>query len=165
MFISCVKEMMSKNLPKNITCTTPHFKYFLPNSTNMNFCRDKTEAFEFIDTFTNFVNDIVDRPESIGCPLPCRQVHYKISLDYVHKHGWRVFDDESEDSTENKVEHFSLEYRYSTLIVEERIESYDYDVGSFLAAAGGNLGLFLGFSCLSALFAAIQWIKMYLSKI
>ena len=157
--------MMWKNLPKSVSCTTPHFKYFLPNNSNINSCRDKTEAFEFVDTFTNFVNDIVDRPESIGCPLPCRQVHYKISLDYVHKYGWQVFDDDSENSTEKKVDHFSLEYRYSTLFVEERMESYDYDVGSFLAAAGGNLGLFLGFSCLSVLFAAIKWINMNLGKI
>ncbi len=157
--------MMWKNLPKSITCITPHFKYFLPNKSIMNFCRDKAEAFEFVDTFTDFVNDIVDKPESIGCPLPCRQIHYKISLDYVHKYGWEVFDDESKNSTEKKVDHFSLEYRYSTLFVEERIESYDYDVGSFLAAAGGNLGLFLGFSCLSVMFATINWIKLYLSKI
>jgi hypothetical protein len=156
--------MMRKNLPENITCATPHFKHFLPNNSITKPCRDKTEAFEFLDTFTNFVNDVVDNPESIGCPLPCRQVHYKTSLDYVHKNGWQIFDDE-ENSTVKRVDHFSLEYRYSTLFVEERIESYDYDVGSFLAAAGGNLGLFLGFSCLSVLFAAIKWIKIYLRKI
>ncbi len=28
---------------------------------------------------------------------------------------------------------------YNSLIVEERVESLVYDVGSFLAAAGGNL--------------------------
>jgi hypothetical protein len=44
----------------------------------------------------------------------------------------------------------------SSLIVEERVETLVYDVGSFLAAAGGNLGLFLGFSCLSVFLYIIK---------
>jgi hypothetical protein len=45
------------------------------------------------------------------------------------------------------------------LDVEERIETLVYDVGSFLAAAGGNLGLLLGFSCLSTIFGFINWMQ------
>jgi len=33
-----------------------------------------------------------------------------------------------------------------------------------LTSAGGNLGLMLGFSCLSVLFAVINWIKSKLSS-
>ena len=50
---------------------------------------------------------------------------------------------------------------YSTLDVEERIETLVYDAGNFLAAAGGNLGLLLGFSCLSTVFGFINIIQEY----
>jgi hypothetical protein len=50
---------------------------------------------------------------------------------------------------------------YSTLDVEERIETLVYDAGNFLAAAGGNLGLLLGFSCLSTVLGFINIIQEY----
>jgi hypothetical protein len=48
--------------------------------------------------------------------------------------------------------------------VEEKAETLIYHVGNFLAAAGGNLGLFLGFSCLSVLFELIKFAETYLHK-
>jgi hypothetical protein len=54
---------------------------------------------------------------------------------------------------------FLIDLFYSTLVIEERVETLVYDVVNFLAAAGGHLGLFLGFSCLSVLLAAIQVLK------
>jgi hypothetical protein len=45
------------------------------------------------------------------------------------------------------------------LDVEERVETLVYDAGNFLAAVGGNLGLLLGFSCLSTVFTLIDWIQ------
>jgi hypothetical protein len=51
-------------------------------------------------------------------------------------------------------------------LVQKQVEVLVYDFGGFIAAAGGNLGLCLGFSCLSILFTithwtqkALQWIK------
>jgi hypothetical protein len=42
------------------------------------------------------------------------------------------------------------------LNIEEKTEALVYDFGTFLAAIGGNLGLFLGFSCLSLLLILIS---------
>jgi hypothetical protein len=47
------------------------------------------------------------------------------------------------------------------LLVEEQIERLAYDFGNFLAAAGGNLGLFLGFSCLPMLLGFISIFKKF----
>ena len=47
--------------------------------------------------------------------------------------------------------YFHLKIDSSSLDVEEKVETLVYDIGSFLAAAGGNLSLMLGFSCLSVL--------------
>ena len=55
-------------------------------------------------------------------------------------------------------------FSYDTLLVEEKIETLVYDIGSFLASAGGNLGLFLGFSCLSVLIAAVEALQKFLKS-
>ena len=63
----------------------------------------------------------------------------------------------------NSTEYFTLLAYYSTLNIEEKIESLEYDLGNFVAAAGGNLGLLAGFSCLSLIFGVIDGIqKMYI---
>jgi hypothetical protein len=50
---------------------------------------------------------------------------------------------------------------YETLSVEEQFETLVFDIGSLLAAAGGNLGLFLGFSCLSLLFSLLDYLASF----
>ena len=45
---------------------------------------------------------------------------------------------------------------YESFEIEVNVEILIYDIGSFLAAVGGNLGLFLGFSCLSLLFVLMK---------
>ena len=52
-----------------------------------------------------------------------------------------------------------LTIRFKKLFVEEHVETLIYDTGNFLAQAGGNLGLFLGFSCLSMLLAIVNFIR------
>jgi hypothetical protein len=54
--------------------------------------------------------------------------------------------------------HFSLS-------VEEHFETLVFDGGSLLAAAGGNLGLFLGFSCLSLIFSALYYLSSIVGKV
>ncbi len=59
---------------------------------------------------------------------------------------------------------FALYYFYDTLRVEEKIETLTFDLGGVLAAAGGNLGLCLGFSCLSILHTTIYLISQQIEK-
>ena len=51
---------------------------------------------------------------------------------------------------------YLLSFAYEYLEVEEKVESYVYDLGAFLAIVGGNLGLALGFSCLSMLLSLLK---------
>ena len=53
---------------------------------------------------------------------------------------------------------------YTTLEVENEVETYVYDISSFLASVGGNLGLLLGFSCFTVLFASINLAKKTYEK-
>ena len=57
---------------------------------------------------------------------------------------------------------YLLLFAYETLMIEEKVESLIYDFSSFLAAAGGNLGLFLGYSLFSAVELFVHLLKKYI---
>jgi len=44
-------------------------------------------------------------------------------------------------------------------VIEEREEMLVFDLGNFIVAIGGNLGLLLGFSCLPVLLSIIDFLK------
>jgi hypothetical protein len=54
---------------------------------------------------------------------------------------------------------------YSSLDVESRYETLVYDFGTMLAATGGNLGLMLGFSCLTCIEGIIDFLEIVFNKI
>ena len=62
-------------------------------------------------------------------------------------------------------DYVGIQLSYETLIVEEHVQSYVYDFTNFVSSAGGNLGLFLGFSCLSTIFGLISFAKKHHTKI
>jgi hypothetical protein len=78
---------------------------------------------------------------------------YKTNLNYLHKNSTSGSD---ELYTEGS---FLLYYFYDSLLVERRTEKLVYDLLGVFAAAGGNLGLCLGFSCLTVLYSFLNWIK------
>ena len=51
-----------------------------------------------------------------------------------------------------------LTIAYSSLLIEERVETYVYDMENLLTSIGGNLGLFLGFSCFSSILVLLEFI-------
>ena len=53
---------------------------------------------------------------------------------------------------------FYLSFFWDELGIEEHHESLTYDFGTFLAAAGGNLGLALGYSCLSLFICFVEFV-------
>jgi hypothetical protein len=118
-------------------------------------CLNETEGRDSIrklqDIFLEFAGD----SESFGCPLPCERLAYVFTLYPLHNNS--ILFEVPQNFTEKEV--FYLTYYYKTLLVEKQVETLVYDVGGFLAAAGGNLGLCLGFSFLSILFTINQWAK------
>ncbi len=97
------------------------------------------------------------------CPVPCQQTRYKATLDYFHQNVAALMG--MEDTSSDGGQIFHLMYYYLTLRIEQKIESLEYDFGSFLAAAGGNLGLFLGMSCLSVLFSLAKCLQVIARKL
>jgi hypothetical protein len=44
------------------------------------------------------------------------------------------------------------------LLIEESFETFVYDLENLMTSLGGNLGLFLGFSCFSTAVVILKWI-------
>ena len=69
--------------------------------------------------------------------------------------------DQDDTDTQDDDNYFLLMIAFQTLDVEQIIESVEFDFGTLLAAAGGNLGLFLGLSVASVAFATINLFKKF----
>jgi hypothetical protein len=103
--------------------------------------------------------DFLAYPDKFGCPFPCNRLSYEINLQYFHENSWPDF--YRPDNFNNT---FFLSFFYDTFDTIEYEETLVYDVGNFFAAAGGHLGLFLGFSCLSLLMQIIDYLRHLLNQ-
>ncbi len=118
-------------------------------------CKDEATARLSYEKFEEIVAAFVANTFAFGCPLPCQQSVFDTILRYFHKN-----DVENLSGLEKNGENvFYLLYYSNSLVVEERVEMLVYDLGNFLVAVGGNLGLLLGFSCLSVLLSLINFIN------
>jgi hypothetical protein len=60
---------------------------------------------------------------------------------------------------------FALIFYYDNLYVQRSVQTLLYDSGSFLTSMGGNLGLTVGFSCLSVGFAVVAMTNKWLKRL
>jgi hypothetical protein len=154
-YIQCSKEQLWSNLPSSINCTIVDMKNIVPKNSKLNECKDNSTAESVYWQFADYVTNFVKQAPEYGCPVPCTQISYKLSLDYMHGNTLML---PNQDSAKNH-HYFTIIPHYSTFNAEERIENLEYDIATLLVSAGGNLGLFLGLSCLPVLFAMIKCIR------
>ncbi len=92
---------------------------------------------------------------ALNCPLLVSVSDLNVDLNLVHSNS--VIDPLNEQQLDvNKS--FVFSFCYLFMDVEEKTETLVYDLGTFLAALGGNLGLALGFSCLSILLGIVNYL-------
>jgi hypothetical protein len=130
------------------------------NETTKQDCLTEDEAWNTYQALEDFIDDFYSDFNAYNCALPCKVISFSFDIDYRHSNS--IITRYPNQSVEEGG--FQLHYYYKSLKVEEKTETLIYDVGNFLAAAGGNLGLFLGFSCLSVLFELIKFAETYLHK-
>ncbi len=123
-------------------------------------CKLRASAKATYKIFDQVAFDFLAYPHKFGCPLPCVKQSYEISLKYFHETSWPDF-----YKPGNFNNTFFLSLSYKTFDIVENEETLIYDVGNFFAAAGGHLGLFLGFSCLSILMQIIDCLNLYFKTI
>ena len=157
-FISCSKKAVWAKLSQEAMCSIPGFDLFHYGGTFMRSCENETEGKDSIRKFQNVFLDFAGNSDGYGCPLPCERLSYSFTLNTLHTNS--LLFEIPQNFTEKDVYYFM--YYFKTFVVEKQVETLVYDLGGFLAAAGGNLGLCLGLSCLSILFTFTQWTKSLL---
>jgi len=125
-------------------------------------CSTLQDGANTFETYTKEATKYLGKTWLLGCPSPCLQLHYSYSLSHFHKNSWvQPLNPDSQEFIDN---HYCIMMAYGSMNIEKKEETLIYDSANFLAAVGGNLGLFLGFSCLSIVFAGIDFLAMKLGK-
>jgi len=130
----------------------------LLNSTSYPYCQKEEDVWTTFKYFEALVDTYAGNSNAFGCPLPCTYSYFKTLLREYHRSSWVVPEPILED-------HFKLAVSLAHPFTEVTTETNLYDLGNSLGQLGGNLGLLLGFSCLSIYFFTAEWIqKMIISN-
>lgn len=158
LFNNCAKQTFEKIVSNSteFKCKIVEIEYFLQESLATPPCQNEEIAKEMFQLFSSYLTNFIRNPSKYQCTLPCKQCMYLTTIDYYHKN---IMGHHHEEKG-----FFRLAIQYTSLNVEERIENLEYDIGNLLVSAGGNLGLFLGFSCLSLLFSVLNVIYDFKSS-
>ena len=158
-FIQCSKDKIwSMLIEHHINCTIAGMKEILPKNLFLKECDDENSARKVKKLLTEILNIFITNRDDYGCPLPCQQTIFTTKKRFLHKN---VMEDNL--LGQNNSNSFLVEIYSNKGVVEESEEMLIYDFGNFVAAAGGNLGLFLGFSCLSVLLLFKNFIRKRLT--
>jgi len=153
-FVSCCKAKLDEYLKSTINCTIPGISHLIESKV-MQDCISRENAAHVFGLFANFVKNNIYSNTFLGCSFPCKQIGYHYKLSNYHINTWI----NTSENVQNVEEVVYLVVTFNSFLVEERVETLVYDFGNFLAAAGGNLGLTLGFSCLSIFWGSLQYFK------
>ena len=151
-FIECSKQQLWQMLAPKINCTIAGYESIVPD--NFTYCDSLYTAQYTQSNISNSITDFLSNFSKYNCPLPCSHKSYTYNLKYFHKNSWIDVD----NSTTALIETAGVvTLSFSSLLVEERKEAYMYDLENLMTSIGGNLGLFLGFSCFSTFVALLQF--------
>ena len=149
-FLSCCRKTLLELLITKINCTIFALKEVInPSKSLLPLCSTSGLADVVEQAFYGNLEAFIDHSHEYGCTVPCTTTSYHHDIQYDSRMRVR---------NENKKGYFELSIYYYNLDVEERTETLIYDLSSFLSSAGGNLGLLMGFSCLSVLLSLIKLI-------
>ena len=123
-------------------------------------CRDAKSALHAYQAYVDAYYDFYEFRNDQLCVEPCLKKRFKAEVKHYHKTTWINLSGEY-----SGVDEFYLTMVYTSLDIESRNETLFYDTGSMLAAAGGNLGLLLGFSCLTCVAGIIDLMEIMFNKI
>ena len=140
----------------NITCTIFNLKDIMdPKKVSLPMCNTRESAAKTFQFQIEYILSLT------GDKSPCSKTSYEYIIEYYSKNS--CFDPTDADFYNSN--YFHLMMYFKKLDTEERTEALVYDTVNFLSAVGGNLGLFVGFSCLSVIFTLIDCFKPLLDRL
>ena len=152
-FTQCAVQVLMSYFQSSLKCSIEVFIDFTDQILSIPKCNNFSSAAETFDKMIDITLSFTQNTGQLGCPLPCNELEYSISHKSFHVNSCiDPFKRMKFDFEKN----YLLSFAYEYLEVEEKVESYVYDLGAFLAIVGGNLGLALGFSCLSMLLSLLK---------
>ena len=156
-FIKCVRGVLRTRLLQKTSCKIPAFKEFLDANADVGLpeCRQEAEAKKALKVFEDEYSDFSMNFSRYNCPMPCERNSYTTTLTNFHNNSILF----SSVLNFSRTDYYLFTVYYQTLMIEKRVETLVYDVGGLLSAAGGNLGLCLGLSCMSILFTLTHCTK------
>jgi hypothetical protein len=156
-YMKCLKTEFWSALKPKINCSIGGMFALFHKGHEINDideCKDFESAVTTRETVGRIISTLLENTSAYNCPPPCQIVSYHLNSISYHKNSLL-----KNYYSQNNEDYFLMTIYYNTLVIEERTETLLYDATGMLASAGGNLGLMLGFSCLSLLFLAVDCIK------
>ena len=158
-FAKCLRQELQKNLEMqqflaNIKCTVPALDFNL--KLNLNYCTSTSDALKMEKIVYKSAIEIHQKKI---CGKVCDLPKFTSDLSYLSKN---VLSKELQRYGDG---FFIIWSFYSTLSVEEKIETYIFDFDTALIAFGGTLGLYLGWSIYSIFVNFIDMTVKHQSKV
>ena len=158
-FAKCLRQELQKNLEmqqfsSNLKCKVPALDSNL--KLNLNYCTSTSDALKMEKIIYKSAIEIHQKK---SCGKVCDLPKFTSDLSYLSKN---VLSKELQRYGDG---YFIIWSFYSTLSVEEKIETYIFDFDTALIAFGGTLGLYLGWSIYSIFVNFIDMTVKHQSKV
>lgn len=149
-FVGCIRTSLQRSLENStIKCKIPLFDYTTYITDNLEYCTTKEDALA-VETL---VYELAQKNHaSYVCGSICMRSTYPSVINPLSK---RVLSKELQKYGDGYLIIWAF---YSSLNVEEKIETYVFDFNSAIIAVGGSLGLFVGWSLYSMITTFIDYI-------
>ena len=149
-FAGCIRHSLQQSLENStVKCKIPLFDYTTFNIDNLEYCNTTEDALA-VETL---VYELAQKNHAkYVCGSICKRPTYLSILNPLSK---RVLSKELQKYGDGYLIIWAF---YSSLHVEENIETYLFDFNSAVIAVGGSLGLFVGWSLYSIITTFVDYI-------
>ena len=153
-FAGCIRDALKTSLETSdkVKCGVAAMNFTTFDFSHLNDCPTEDEALEMEGLIYNLA---IENHVGQKCGYICERVKYRSELNFL---GRRVLSKELKKYGDG---YYIIWAFYSSLNVNEKIETYVFDFTSALVAVGGSLGLFLGWSIYSMMTSLIDSITQY----
>ena len=155
--INCWKDNLAKELTKaNLTCKVPALSYTRMKLDHLNYCTTKDDA---LQVETIIYKTAIKNLKNKVCDKICSFTGY---TNKINRNARNALSKEVKQYGDGDYTFIWL--FYSSLYVPERVEHYTYDLTKVVAAIGGSLSMFLGWSIKSILLSGFEFANDKISE-